>query len=107
MPGPLIRQENLDIFEYIKTPMPSTFLQQVPSPSFPSVTALPLLGYLAFPEPLVTAEGGSLPTTDGFMVPEVAKLAAVRKGKGVMVGDYFVGNPTVEELCFDEQNIIY
>ncbi len=50
---------------------------------------------------------GALSTIDGFIIPESAKLAAVKNGAGVMIGGYFVGVTTHSELSFSFPDIVY
>lgn len=49
----------------------------------------------------------ALSTIDGFIIPESAKLAAVKNGAGVMIGGYFVGVTTHAELSFSFPDIVY
>jgi hypothetical protein len=46
-------------------------------------------------------------TIDGFMINPLYKLAALKKGTGVMIGDYFVGVTTGSEITFSNPEIVY
>jgi len=46
-------------------------------------------------------------TIDGFIINPVYKLAALEKGTGVMIGDYFVGVTSGGEICFSNPEIVY
>jgi hypothetical protein len=53
------------------------------------------------------AEEGMVATTDVTFVSQSAKAAAIRKGAGVMIGDYFVGVTTGSDLLFSHPVIVY
>lgn len=49
----------------------------------------------------------ALCTIDGFMINQLDKVAALQRGAGVVVGDYFVGVTTGCEISFTFPDIIY
>jgi hypothetical protein len=51
--------------------------------------------------------GKALSTTDGNIISESAKAAAVKKGAGVMIGDHFVGLSISGEYSFSFPDIVY
>jgi hypothetical protein len=55
---------------------------------------------------LVASEEG-LSTIDGFMINPLEKVAALKKGAGVMVGDFFVGVTTGSDIRFSNPDIVY
>lgn len=48
-----------------------------------------------------------LSTTDGVIMTESSKIAAIRQGAGLMIGDYFVGFNTSSDLLFSYPAIVY
>jgi hypothetical protein len=52
-------------------------------------------------------ENFGLEATDVTFVSHRAKAEAVRKGTGVMIGDYFVGVTTGIDLLFSHPAIVY
>jgi hypothetical protein len=60
----------------------------------------------AVQEASILDEGG-LHTTDVTFVTQAARNAAVKKGSGVMIGDYFVGVTTGSDLLFSHPFIVY
>jgi hypothetical protein len=52
-------------------------------------------------------EGIGLNTTDVTFVSQSAKAAAIKKGAGVMIGDYFVGVTTGSDLLYSNPVIVY
>jgi hypothetical protein len=48
-----------------------------------------------------------LNTTDVTFVSQSAQAAAIKKGAGVMIGDYFVGVTTGSDLLYSHPVIVY
>jgi hypothetical protein len=48
-----------------------------------------------------------LSTVDGGIVSQSARSAALKKGAGLMIGDYFVGVTTGADLLFSQPLIVY
>jgi hypothetical protein len=52
-------------------------------------------------------ENLELSTVDGGIVSQSARFAALKKGAGLMIGDYFVGVSTGADLLFSQPLIVY
>lgn len=48
-----------------------------------------------------------LSTVDGGIVSQSARFAALKKGAGLMIGDYFVGVTTGADLLFSQPLVVY
>lgn len=55
----------------------------------------------------VMQEDLGLHTTDVTFVSQSAKTAVIKKGAGVMIGDYFVGMTTGSDLLYSHPVIVY
>lgn len=55
----------------------------------------------------VMLEDLGLNNTDVTFVSQSAKTAAIKKGAGVMIGDYFVGMTTGSDLLYSNPVIVY
>lgn len=53
------------------------------------------------------AQETQLSTTDVTFVSPSARAGAIRKGAGVMIGDYFVGLTTASDLLYSHPVIVY
>lgn len=79
--------------------MSITLLTQIPGPG-KEIMHVDGMGNLV-------SSGEGLSTIDGFMINPVEKVAALKKGTGVVIGDFFVGVTTGSAIRFSNPDIVY